>query len=424
MLVSLSVNAAKKPRMNKTKISMVVGRQRQLEVLNSTETISWDSSNKSVVKVTKNGLLKANDSGKAVVTATIGKQRKLKCVVRVKEKPLLPKYARVCVGAETQLSVSGTNKKVTWKSSKTKVAKVNKNGVVTGVSEGKVNIIAKVGKKRLKCKVYVNFAVSPVQSEISLGNFGEISVEHGASEIYCESSDPSVARIVIGKTTVSCKCPAGHRITDVIVCGLKDGTADITIKNNANDDEVTFKAVVTKPKDNSAKQKLLNYILANGNYSSDFDVDYNLGAMDEGFITVQEEDLAGCPTTRLAYSLSGKEVSFAYAYADSLSTKCWTMIPVKSSSELCEVIFNEVPQIIVPTGQPVPEAEYKKLNATLNLKLYDGGALTFTDLLNSGNDKHKTDANEFNKIAFDKIGKYIETVAGVSWKDLGFEKIQ
>ena len=58
-------------------------------------------------------------------------------------------------GKSANLKVTGSKKKATWRSSDSKVAKVNKKGKVTGKKYGTATIYAKVAKKTLKCKVTV-----------------------------------------------------------------------------------------------------------------------------------------------------------------------------------------------------------------------------------------------------------------------------
>lgn len=58
-------------------------------------------------------------------------------------------------GKKVKLKVSGTKKKVTWKSKKKRIATVSKKGVVTARKAGKVKIIAKVAGRKLVCKVRV-----------------------------------------------------------------------------------------------------------------------------------------------------------------------------------------------------------------------------------------------------------------------------
>ena len=58
-------------------------------------------------------------------------------------------------GNKYTLKVTGTTKKVKWRSLDKKIAKVNSNGKVTAKKNGKTTIIAKVGKKELKCTIKV-----------------------------------------------------------------------------------------------------------------------------------------------------------------------------------------------------------------------------------------------------------------------------
>ena len=65
------------------------------------------------------------------------------------------KSKEVYIGSTFTLKVKGTKKKVKWSSSNKKVAKVNKKGKVKALSKGTAKICAKIGKKKLYCKVTV-----------------------------------------------------------------------------------------------------------------------------------------------------------------------------------------------------------------------------------------------------------------------------
>jgi hypothetical protein len=58
-------------------------------------------------------------------------------------------------GETVNLSVKGTGKKVSWSSSNKKVATVSKKGKVKALKKGSANIYARVGGKKLTCKVKV-----------------------------------------------------------------------------------------------------------------------------------------------------------------------------------------------------------------------------------------------------------------------------
>lgn len=58
-------------------------------------------------------------------------------------------------GKKKRLKVKGTKRKVRWYSTKKSVVTVNKKGVIKAKKKGKATIVAKVGKKKLRCKVTV-----------------------------------------------------------------------------------------------------------------------------------------------------------------------------------------------------------------------------------------------------------------------------
>lgn len=70
------------------------------------------------------------------------------------------KSATLTVGKSVTLKVKGTSKKVKWSSSDKKIASVSNKGKVKAKKAGKATIYAKVGSKKLKCKVTVK-ASSP-----------------------------------------------------------------------------------------------------------------------------------------------------------------------------------------------------------------------------------------------------------------------
>lgn len=77
--------AKKKPKLNKKKVTLYVGKTVRLKVKNAKKKVKWSSSKKSVATVSKTGKVKAKKKGKAVITAKVAK-KKLKCTVTVKEK--------------------------------------------------------------------------------------------------------------------------------------------------------------------------------------------------------------------------------------------------------------------------------------------------------------------------------------------------
>ena len=61
----------------------------------------------------------------------------------------------IYIGGTYNLEIYGTSKKVTWSSTDKSIVKVNKKGVITGVSNGKATIKAKIGKNTYSCTVTV-----------------------------------------------------------------------------------------------------------------------------------------------------------------------------------------------------------------------------------------------------------------------------
>ena len=160
-----TVEAATKVKLNKTKVTLYVGKSVQLKVKGTTKKATWKSSNKKVATVTSKGKVTAKKKGKATITAKVS-GKKYTCKVTVKEVALksislnktsltLEKGNKYTLSVKYKPSNTTVNKKVRWSSSNSSVATVDKNGNIYASSAGKATITAKVGNKTAKCVVTV-----------------------------------------------------------------------------------------------------------------------------------------------------------------------------------------------------------------------------------------------------------------------------
>lgn len=81
----VTVSAASTVKLNKTKLTLKKGQTYQLKLNKKNAKITWSSSNKKIVSVSKKGKLTAKKAGKATITAKVGK-KKYTCKVTVKNK--------------------------------------------------------------------------------------------------------------------------------------------------------------------------------------------------------------------------------------------------------------------------------------------------------------------------------------------------
>lgn len=84
MLPASQASAAKKIKLNKTKLTLKVGATYTLKLKNNKAKIKWRSSKKKIATVSAKGKVKAKKSGTTVITAT-AKGKKYKCKVTVKK---------------------------------------------------------------------------------------------------------------------------------------------------------------------------------------------------------------------------------------------------------------------------------------------------------------------------------------------------
>lgn len=141
------------------------------------KTIEWTSFDNDVVEVARGRLL-AHKAGDAVITATAKDGQGAKATVTVK---VIVEAESVEVSGAKHVAINGTvtlaatvapenatDKTVTWTTDNDKIATIDKNGVLTGVAEGKVVVTATTANgKTANISVYVTkVAIDGTQDEV------------------------------------------------------------------------------------------------------------------------------------------------------------------------------------------------------------------------------------------------------------------
>ena len=181
---------AKKPALDQSSLSFALKYDdlhptKQLKLINNDHSFiyvyQWLSSNPEVATVDENGLVTAQGTGSATITALASNGQAVRCTVNVtsdigrvtlNKKDLLFKT----VGSKETLTASvalesGGSVPITWVSSNPGVATVDPNGVVTAVADGEAKITALSPEGRFDtCSVLVGIAAEKYASEEDLAD--------------------------------------------------------------------------------------------------------------------------------------------------------------------------------------------------------------------------------------------------------------
>lgn len=163
--------------LNKTTASVVKGKTVALTATVTPDTatdktIKWTTSNKNVATVGTDGVVTAVAAGTATITATAADDSGVKATCKITVTNPVVKVTKVTLNKTTASVVKGktltltatvtptnaTNKKVTWKSSNTKIATVDSNGKVTAKAAGTATITCTAADgsgKSAACKITV-----------------------------------------------------------------------------------------------------------------------------------------------------------------------------------------------------------------------------------------------------------------------------
>ena len=231
-----SVSAAK-VKLNKTKLTLVQGKKKQLKVKGTKKKVKWSSTKKSVATVNKKGVVTAKKKGTAYIKAKVGKKT-YKCKVIVKGKkapakpaptkpaapvnppagptaappaPTTPPATPTVAPAKTpvlsatslsmhkgdyyQLSVQDPKYDPVWTSSNKNVAEVDSKGKVHAINTGTAEIKVDAGTI-LVCTVTVTQETKP-QTEPALTK----NVIKGKRQVKNEAGEPIVIDIPLNTYT-------------------------------------------------------------------------------------------------------------------------------------------------------------------------------------------------------------------------------
>ena len=255
----IAANAPKKPVskivLKPETTTLTVGRAAFIDAVlspdNATNTnITWSSSNKDIVEVV-DGFIYGNKGGKAVITAKTSNGLSASVTITVKE--IMPtsislnkKEITLKIGSQSTLVATvlpneASNKAVTWRSSNTDIATVEK-GVVTAKKAGKANISATThnGHTTL-CVVNVKpIEVTAIKLNASAGNINVGKTVQLTATITPSNATNKTVTWKSSNTGVATVSSSG------LVTAKAAGTANITASSN-NGLSAIYKATVVIP---------------------------------------------------------------------------------------------------------------------------------------------------------------------------------
>lgn len=226
--------------LNKTKATIYVGNTLTLKISGSKQTVKWSTNASKVATVSSKGVVTAKSKGTATITATVG-NKKYKCTVTVKEPSISSKTLSINLGSSKALTITGATGTVTWKSSNTSVATVNKNGTVTAKAVGKVKITAKDKYRTYTCTVTVKSRITASETSIRLNSPSTVTLtvanKKADETLSCSSSNESIATAKISDWS--------NKSATLTITPKKNGKAVLSIYSNYSKEPLKITVTVS-----------------------------------------------------------------------------------------------------------------------------------------------------------------------------------
>ena len=291
------IEVAGKVKLNKTKATIEKGKTLKLKATVTPtyledKSVTWQSSDTKVAKVSSSGKVTAVKAGTATITCTSNAtSAKATCKVTVgyvkldKAEAVVQKGKTVTLKAAVYPS-SLKDQSVIWESSNTKIATVTSKGKVKGVKAGKAAITCTSVATGLSatCVVTVGY-VSLDQTEVSVKKGKTVTLK---AEVYPLSLEDKSVTWVSSNTKVATVTSAGK------VKGVKAGSAAIKCISNATGLSATCIVTVTT---------------SAGSRSMDGDDDDETTGIEEKVVAVEPFDV---------YDLGGRKVLHQVTSLDGL----------------------------------------------------------------------------------------------------------
>lgn len=244
--------------LNKSSLALTVGKTAGLTAAINPSTatdksVTWKSSNPQIATVDAKGVVKAVKAGTVTITATAKSASAVSKSIKVTVTNILPASLKLSKSAlsisnnqvvKVTASISPTDaadKTLLWKSSNTKVATVDSQGAIKGLSNGSVTITA---TSKANTKVYKTIAVKVSAKTLKL-NKTAVSLMAGKTEALTATISPadSIDKTVTWKSsnTKVATVDSKGKVTAKV-----KGTATITASVKGAK-EVKVKLTVTAP---------------------------------------------------------------------------------------------------------------------------------------------------------------------------------